>query len=159
MRGKILAAVAVLVLAVASVALAGPPEGKGKPEGAKGKPAKTGVGCKPAVSVVLKGTLASVPGAGTSFTMNVTSGNAFGRAYVAAAQPVTIQTTASTKVRRQGAKEASALVVGDWALVQARACKADLANGAVAPLTALRITAKPAKATTTTTTTASTQAD
>jgi hypothetical protein len=161
MKRKILAIAALLALAVASLALAAPPAGKGKPAApgsasstATGKPAgkgkpTTGPGCRPAVTVVLKGTLVSVPGAGTSFTMTATSGNRFARAYVAGAQPVTVLVTPSLKVRRQGAKLVTDLVVGDRVLVQARACKADLANAAVPPLTAVRIVAKPAATTTT----------
>ena len=49
----VLAALAVAGLGVSS-ALAAPPPGKGKPS-------TTGAGCKPRVTVVLKGTLAAAP--------------------------------------------------------------------------------------------------
>jgi hypothetical protein len=51
-----------------------------------------------------------------------------------------------TKVRRQGKAAITELVVGDRVLVQARVCKADLAEGAMPPLTAVRVVAHPAKA-------------
>jgi hypothetical protein len=111
---------------------------------AKGKPPTTGVGCRPQVTVVLKGPLASAPGAsGTSFSLNVTGTNAQGKAYNASI--VTLAIDAKTKVRRNGAKTQASLLVGDRALVQARACKADLANGAKPALTAAKIIAHPAK--------------
>ena len=121
----------------ASLAFAAPPVGKGKPTA-------TGAGCRPQVMVVLRGTLASAPGAsGTSLSLNVTGTNAQGKAYSASA--VTVAIDAKTKVRRNGAKQQGSLVVGDRALVQARACKADLANGAKPALLATRIVAHPAK--------------
>ena len=115
-----------------SVAVAAPPPGKGK--------LTTGAGCKPKVTVVLKGTL-GVPGV-TSFTVNVTSGNRWGRAYDEASH--TILVNSDTKVRRPGL---DVLVAGDRVLVQARACKADLlATGAPPGLTAVRVVAHPAAA-------------
>jgi hypothetical protein len=148
MRGRIVLGVVVTALLAVSVALAGPPAGKGKPEGAgkpagKGKPT-SGLGCRPAVQVVLKGTLASAPGAGTSFTMTVKSGNAHAKAFVSGAQPVTIQLTPATKVRRQGGKSAAGLLTGDRVLVQARVCKADLAAATAPALTAAKVIAHPA---------------
>lgn len=119
-------------------ALAAAPPGKGKPP-------TQGVGCRPAVTVVLKGTLASAPGAsGTSFSLNVTLTNGQGKAFNASVVTITIDP--KTKVRRNGAKDQASLVVGDRALVQARTCKADLASGAKPALTASRIIAHPAKA-------------
>ena len=118
-----------------SVAVAAPPPGKGKPT--------TGAGCKPKVTVVLKGTLVT-PGA-TSLTVNVTSGNRWGRAYDEASHSILVNP--DTKVRRQGKKTLDALVAGDRVLVQARACKADLlATGAPPVLTAVRVVAHPAAA-------------
>jgi hypothetical protein len=124
--------------AVASSALAAPPAGKGKP------PA-SGPGCKPAVAVILRGTLAG-NGAAAPFTLSLTvkSSNRFGHAYVKASQPVSISVTAQTKINRQGDKNPADLKSGDVAMVQAKACKADLANGAAPALTAIRITAHPA---------------
>jgi hypothetical protein len=137
-KSTIVIGVAVAALVSASIAIAAPPVGKGKP-------ATTGVGCKPAVQVVLKGTLAGAPGAGTSFTVTVKSGNSFAKRYVSTA-PLTITLTPDTKIRRQGAKSAASLLVGDRVLVQARVCKADL-TGATAPsLTARMIVAHPATA-------------
>lgn len=147
------------------MAIAAPPPGKGKPlqpgksdqqstttttsttETAKGKPPKTGVGCRPRVALVLKGTLATAPGgAGTSLSVNVTQGNHHAAAYAKAAQPTSILVDAKTVVRRQGKKTLADLVSGDRVLVQARACKADLAGGATPQLTATRIVAHPAAA-------------
>ena len=73
----------VLVVAAAvlgaSVAIAAPPPGKGKP-------ATTGAACKPKVTIVLKGALAATPGASaTSLSMTVKASNRHGRAYVQAA--------------------------------------------------------------------------
>ena len=118
-----------------SVAVAAPPPGKGKPT--------TGAGCKPKVTVVLKGTLVT-PGV-TSLTVNVTSGNRWGRAYDEASHSILVNP--DTKVRRQGQKELGDLMAGDRVLVQARACKADLlAAGAPPVLTAVRVVAHPAAA-------------
>lgn len=111
------------------------------------KPPATGGGCKPKVTVVLKGTLAVEPVASsTTLSVNVTKANRHGRAYVAAS-PVTVTVTADTKVRRQGKKTLGDLELGDRVLVQARACKADLAEGATLPaLTASKVVAHPAAA-------------
>lgn len=156
MRTRVLL-IAMVVLGVsASLALAAGPPGKGKPpstpgNGAqeastgKGKPPTTGAGCRPRVMVVLRGKLASAPGvSGTSFSLNVTGTNGHGKAYNAST--VTVAIDATTMVRRNGAKVQASLMVGDRALVQARACKADLANGGKPALTAARIIAHPAKA-------------
>ena len=162
MRGRFVLIAVAAALACVSLALAAPPAGKGKPANpgksagkgkpaGKGKQATTGFGCKPAVAVILKGTLVSAPGAGTSFTVNATSGNAKAKAYLAGAQPVTVLLTPATKIRRQGQKFATDLVRGDRVLVQSRVCKADLAGGAVPPLTALKVIAHPVAAVTTTT--------
>ena len=51
-----------------------------------------------------------------------------------------------TKVRRQGQKKITDLVVGDRVLVQAKVCKADLKDNATPTLTASKIIAHPAKA-------------
>jgi hypothetical protein len=145
------------VLAVASVgtsaALAAPPPGKGKPP-------PSGAGCKPMVSVVLKGTLASTPGpSATSLSVNVTSANKMGRAWVSGAQPVSVAVDAKTKIRRQGKKTVGDLLSGDRVMVQARACKADLGGTTLPALTAVRVMAHPAKTTTTTTTTTTSDTD
>ena len=124
-----------------SVAVAAPPPGKGKPP-------PTGVACKPKVTVVLKGTLAATPGpTPLALSVNVTSGNRWARAYVAAVQPTSVGVDDKTKVRRQGKKTMGDLLSGDRVLVQARACKADLfAEGAPPALMAVRVVAHPAAA-------------
>jgi hypothetical protein len=127
-------ALAAVVLCVSS-ALAAPPPGKGKPP-------STGAGCKPRVAVVLKGVLAATPGtSATTLAVTVRSSNRHGRAYVAAAQPTSILVGPQTKVRRQGEKTLAALRAPDRVLVQAKVCKAELANGATPALTAARVVA------------------
>jgi hypothetical protein len=117
-----------------SAAVAAPPTGKGKPT--------TGEGCKPKVTVVLKGTLTGAP-----LSVDVTSANRWGHAYVAGTASTSIAVDANTtKVRRQGKALITDLVVGDRVLVQARVCKADLAGDVMPPLTAVRVVAHPAKA-------------
>ena len=120
-----------------SAAIAAPPPGKGKP-------VATGPGCKPKVTVVLKGRLESA--SATSLSVDVSRGNRWARAYVEATQPTAVVVDQKTKVRRNGNKAlAAALVADDWVLVQARACKGELANEATPPLTAFRVVAHPAK--------------
>ena len=143
------------VLLGASVASATPPPGRGKPSTAgqpasthAKKPSKTGPGCKPAVVVALRGTLTSVPGTATlPFTLQLTvkGSNAHGKAWKTAGA-ASLSLTSATKVARLGSKSASSLVAGDWAVVSARVCKADLAHGAMPELTATRVVAHPAKA-------------
>jgi len=111
------------------------------PPADKGKPPATGPGCKPKITVVLKGTLK-----GTPLSVDVTSGNRWGRAYVAGTASTTVGVDANTKVRRQGKKLITDLVVGDRVLVQARVCKADLKDNAMPALTASKVIAHPAKA-------------
>jgi hypothetical protein len=130
----VLASLAVAGLAVSS-AVAAPPEGKGKPT--------TGEGCKPKVTVVLKGTLMGAP-----LSVDVTSANRWGRAYVPGSASTSIAVDpVKTKVRRQGKAAITDLAVGDRVLVQARECKADLKDDAVPALTASKVIAHPAKAT------------
>ena len=134
-------ALGVVALGVSSAAAA-PPPGKGKPETA-GKPSTTGALCRPKVTVVLKGTLTSSV-AGT-LGMDVKQGNRWARAYTTIGT-ATLMVNDGTKVRRNGNKLVGALVVGDRVLVQARACKADLAaTGALPALTAVRVVAHPPK--------------
>jgi hypothetical protein len=128
----VLASLAVAGLAVSS-AVAAPPEGKGKP--------RTGEGCKPKVTVVLKGTLTGAP-----LSVDVTRSNRWGRAYAAGTASTSIGVSEDTKVRRKGKAEITDLVVGDRVLVQARVCKDDLKDGAMPALTASRVVAHPAKA-------------
>lgn len=59
---------------------------------------------------------------------------------------MTVTVDEDTKVRRQGKKTLGDLLPGDRVLVQTRACKADLAEGAPPALTASRVVAHPASA-------------
>jgi hypothetical protein len=121
----------------ASIAIAAPPPGKGKP-------LPTGPTCKPKVTVVLKGALAGV--AGDTLTVTVTQGNRWARAYVDAGT-ATVTVTDDTKVRGNGAKEVADLAAPDRVLVQARVCKAELlAVGPLPVLTAVRVVAHPVSA-------------
>jgi hypothetical protein len=124
-----------LGLAVTSAVAAAPP-GKGKPE-------TTGVNCKPKVTVVLKGTLTTA-GAG-SLAMDVAGANRWGRPW-ATLGTATVVVDSTTKVRRNGKKLLTDLVVGDRLLVQARACKADLTAATAPALTGVRVVAHPPKA-------------
>jgi hypothetical protein len=114
--------------------------------GAHAKKPPTGPGCKPNVSVVLKGTLTSDPefvGAGT-FTMSTTGGNKAGKVFAGGADE-TITVGADTKIRRRNApKLVASLESGDRAVVHLKACKADLPLDAaeLTALTALRVNAK-----------------
>jgi hypothetical protein len=128
----VLTGLAVAGFAVSSAIAAAPAD--------KGKPPTTGAGCKPRIAVVLKGTLASAPGA-SAISVNVKSGNHWGTAYVKATQPTSINVDANTKIRRQGQKTLKSLLSGDRVLVQARVCKADLANSAPPKLTASKVIA------------------
>ena len=127
--------------AMSSVALAAP----------QTKPPKTGLGCKPQVTVVLKGTIPTAPGSGAALpfalAITATHSNRFGPVYVKATQPVAVQVTDKTKIRRDSAKGVAALramLAGDRVLVTARVCAADLADNAAPALTAVRVVAHPA---------------
>jgi hypothetical protein len=120
MNRRALVTVAAAAALAVPVALAAP---------SKGKPPPAGAGCKPQVTVILKGELTSDPAAAaTSFTMDVSVSNMHGKSLKGLG--VTIAVDAKTKIRRQGAKAVEALANGDRAVVQIRRCKADL------PLTA-----------------------
>jgi hypothetical protein len=133
MRLKLLLVGLAAVVLTASSAIAAPPADKGK------KPT-TGEGCKPKVTVVLKGTLKGAP-----LSVDVTSSNRWGRAYVAGTANTSITVNDDTKVRRQGQKKITDLVVGDRVLVKAKVCKADLKDNAMPALTARMVVAHPAK--------------
>jgi hypothetical protein len=112
------------------------------------KPPKTGPGCKPKITVVLKGTLTTDPGVGsTSFGMDVTGANKHGKNLVTTptATNVTVTVDVKTKIRRNGKKTVDALQSGDRAMVVLRECKADLplAAGDVGAVPATRVTAHP----------------
>ncbi len=137
MRRTLLATAVIAALSV-PVAFAAP---------GKGKPPPTGPGCKPMVTVMLKGALTSDPGVGaTSFTMNVTGANKHGMSLKGLG--VTITVDAKTKIRRQGAKTVDALAANDRAVVQLRRCKGDLPLSAatVDDVAASRVTAQAPKA-------------
>ncbi len=130
------------VLAVAATAAVAAPQKK---------PPTTGPGCKPQVSVILKGTVAVAPtGSATlPFGLQVTvkHSNKLGHAYVTGSQPVTVTVNSDTKIRRgntHGLAALHAMLVGDRVLVQARVCKADLAGGKTPALTAKRVGSHPA---------------
>jgi hypothetical protein len=135
----LLVGLAAAMLCVSS-AFAAPPEGKGKP--------RTDEGCKPKITVVLKGTLVSA--STISLSMNVTGANRWGRAYKSAGTAgVTLDT--KTKVRGGGMKTVADLLsdlkAGDRVLVQARVCKDDLKDPTAKPqLTASKVIGHPAKA-------------
>jgi hypothetical protein len=132
MRTKLLVVAASVAVIAASLAVGA---------GAKGKPPTTGSTCKPQVSVILRGTLAAAPGAApTALSVNVTGGNRFAHAYKGAA-PVSVTVTSTTKVHRATSTSWADLKSGDRVNIQARACKADLADGKTPPLTATRVTA------------------
>ena len=134
MRLKVTILAVLAAVLTASTAIAAPPAGKGKPV--------TGEGCKPMVTVVLKGALTGVSAG--SLDMTVTRSNRWGRAWANAGSATLTVTTDETKVRRNG--KTTGLVATDRVLVQARVCKAELANEAMPPLTAVRVVAHPVKA-------------
>ena len=141
MRLKILVLALVSALVVVSAAVAKDHPGKGP------KP-KSGPGCKPAVTVMLAGTLAADvdPQDGdTSFVLTVKNSNRHGRAYKAAGT-ATILVDAKTRVRRHGAKTLGVLAPNDRVHVTAKACKADLKSGGTPDLTARKIGAHPVAA-------------
>ena len=139
----LLAAVAAAVTAAG--AFAAPPATH---TGSGAKPATTGPGCKPQVTVVLHGSVTSAPGSAPTLPfalmVNITSANNHGHAFVKASQPFPVSVTSSTKVSRQGDKSLASLQPGDKVTVQARSCKADLAAGATPALTAKMVSAHPA---------------
>ncbi len=133
MKIKLLVAGLALAGLIVSSAVAAPPEGKGKPD-------TTGPNCKPKVMVVLKGKLTGAP-----LSVDVTSANRWGRAYVEGTGSTDVTVNPATKVRRQGKAEIGDLDVGDRVLVQAKVCKADLKDNAKPSLTASKVIAHPAK--------------
>ena len=146
MKFRILVLVLVTALLGASGAFAHDGPGKGK-----GKRPTTGPNCKSS-RVLLMGTLANDPATGdTSFQLTATKSNRKGRAYVSATQPVTINVDAKTRIWRKAkgspkTNTLDSLAMGDRALMLAKACKGDLANGATPPLTARFVLARPASA-------------
>jgi hypothetical protein len=129
----------------ASTALGAPPpthQGKGD------KPPTTGTGCRPMVTVVLHGSVATAPGTSPvlpfGLAVKVTSANELGEAFVKTTQPVTVTVTSSTRIRNEGSPLLSSLLMGDRLTLRAPSCKAALANGATPALTATMLNAHPA---------------
>ena len=140
MRLKFLVLALVASLVAVSAALADNP--------GKGHKPTTGPGCKPAVSVVLKGVLAPDvdPADGDpSFVLTVKHSNRHGRAYKQAGS-ATILVDAHTRISRQGEHTLGALAPNDRVHMTAKACKADLKNGGTPDLTARKIGAHPVAA-------------
>jgi hypothetical protein len=115
---------------------------------AKGPPPKSGAGCKPKISVVLKGKLTTDPDAGaTSFSMDVTGSNRHGKSLVTkpTATNVDIKLDPKTVIRRNGKKLVELLQKDDRAVVVIYRCKADLplTDETVDDVAAARVTAHP----------------
>jgi hypothetical protein len=143
MRLKVFLLALVVGVSVVSAAAAASPAGKGKPGKDDGvsassvngkKPPASGLGCRPEVMVILKGTLANAPGATPvlpfALQLKLSSANRFGEAFLVANQPITVTLTSQTKITRQGSKSLASLQSGDRVLIQARACKTDLTPNA-----------------------------
>jgi len=122
-RFAILLALFCAGLLAASLAVAKPPPGKGKPAG-KGKKATTSSTdpetCKPKISVILKGTYVS--GGGTSFTMDVKQTNFHGRDLVG--KPLTLMVDDKTKFRRKTKKQKNGTTTTTTTTTQAPAVQA-----------------------------------
>ncbi len=116
----------------ASVAVASPPERKGKPN-------RSGPNCRPAVSFNLKGSLVSTDEAGKALKMHVHRTNKHGRAHVG--KDVDVKVDERTKIRRDGRATLADLDAGDRLKVQVRDCKA----GPGVDLLAKRVLAHPAR--------------
>ena len=74
------------------------------------------------------------------YSARSTSANHWGKAYVGGSDKQ-VAVSSDTKVRGQGMKKLSELKSGFRVLIQARVCKADLANGATPALTATKVIA------------------
>jgi hypothetical protein len=123
----------VVVAAAALIAVSG--AGRAQPATA---------GCRE-VTVVLQGVVDASPGVDFSLpyglTVDVTSTNAPGRAYVKALQPVTVIVGSGTKVSRAGVHTLAAFSWGDSVTVVSRICASKLARRATPTLGASRVTA------------------
>ncbi len=106
---------------------------KGKPTGPKPCHGKA------KVMVVLKGTLANDPATGeTSFQLNVTSSNRWGRGYKKATQPLTVNVSDSTRyVKNGGSSNLDALAQNDKAVVKSKMARCDLRDADPASMPAL----------------------
>jgi hypothetical protein len=154
-KPRALVALVVLALAGASLAYAAPKAVSTNPHTTTNgttthgkKPPKSGPGCKPAVSLILKGTLNSVAGDKSSISVHVSGGSHLAKKTYKGTD-VTVLVDSSTKFNRNGHHSIDDLVAPtDRLVVQTRAvCKADYAQGGTLPttLTAKRVTAHPAK--------------
>jgi len=145
-RVAALLAVFALGLTTASLAVAKPPHGKGKPDsGSTSAPTSTSsapASCRPNVAVILKGEFVS--GAGSSFAMDVKSSNSHGRSY--AGKQLTLQVDSTTTFKRNGPAKLADFKAGDRLNVQARTCKTKKsAEAATQDLLAKRVVGQPAK--------------
>jgi len=112
----------------------------------------SGAGCRPQVSVILHGTVATAPGNAatlpSTLMVNVKHANFFGHAYLNATQPVAIKVDTGTHIRlgvMTGLTALHAVAQKDRVKVEARVCKADLAKNATPGLSATLVVAhKPA---------------
>ena len=88
---------------------------------------------------MLKGTLANDPATGdTSFQLNVTSSNRWGRGYKKAAQPLSVNVSDSTRyVKSGGASTLDALAQNDKVLVKSKMARCDLRDADPAAMPAL----------------------
>jgi hypothetical protein len=116
-----------LALATAAFATAGATADPG--HGAKPEHGPKACHGKAQVSVNLKGTFVAAAADGTSFTMNATKANKHGRAYLKAAQPLTVAVDAKTRfVKADALAKLTDLAANDRLVVKARAAKCDLAK-------------------------------
>jgi hypothetical protein len=127
-------AISALILAAAlapAAAFAAPPPGKGKPSA-------TGTGCKPRVTVVVRGTAAA--DGGTTLSLTVSGGNHWAKLLFANNTTTTTTVTTSQTTRVTVAEKAgslSSIKKGDRVLVQYRVCKGDLSGQNTANASAL----------------------
>ncbi|MEZ5098571.1 MAG: hypothetical protein R3C15_01925 [Thermoleophilia bacterium] len=114
---------------------------------AKGKPPKSGTGCKPRVQVVLQGTATATDATAGTLTFTVAGSNKHGRTLVG--ESFTVAVTSDTTVKRNGSATLADILLApaDRVMVKLRWCKADLASLATptAPPAAAKVVAKPAK--------------
>ena len=126
---------AALIAVSAAFAQGNPGKGKGG-----GKPA-----CKANVTVMLSGSLApdvDPQDGDASFVLTVKHSNKHGRAYKTAGT-ATILVVTKTRINRQGKHNLGALAPNDRVSIKAKACMADLKNGATPDLTARKVDAHP----------------
>jgi hypothetical protein len=137
MRFKTLVFFVAAALIAVSAAFAQGNPGKGK---GGGKPA-----CKANVTVMLSGVLApdvDPQDGDPSFVLTVKRSNRHGRAYKTAGT-ATILVSTTTRISRQGKHNLGALAPMDRVHVKAKACMADLKNGATPDLTGRKVDAHP----------------